>query len=220
MCGRFANNLTWSQIHKLYRLTLPKAAPNLRARYNIAPTQSVPVVRATGQGRELVELRWGLIPFWAKPDFKSYSTINARSETLAQRPTFREPFKKRRCLVPVSGFYEWKKDGKAKQPYYITLAGQQPMTFAGLWDMWDGPDGLIESFTIITTVANDFMAQVHNRMPVILDDSEWQTWLEADTPAKELDNLLNPYGGDMEAWPVSTKVNSPKNQGAELIESI
>lgn len=198
--------------------------PNLEARYNIAPTQAAPVVRRTPSGRQLALLRWGLIPSWAKDSKFAASTINARAETVAEKPAFREALKSRRCLVIADGFYEWKTETGGKQPYLFARKDDRPMAFAGLWERWEkGPrenePGPIESFTIIVTSSNDLVRTVHDRMPVILDPADFDAWLDAERhePAQVLD-LLKPYpADDMKAEPVSRKLNNVRNEGAEIL---
>ena len=198
--------------------------------YNIAPTTHQPIVRLerdTGD-RELVLARWGLVPFFAKDlaRFKGFSTINARAETVQTAATWREPFKKRRCLVPVDGFYEWKtlgtpgpKGKPAKQPYSITVAGKQPFAFAGLWDAWKDKDGgWLQSFAIITTDANEAMSAVHTRMPVILPERDWVRWLAREYDAPPPVDLLRPYDSDaMRLEPCNAAVGNVRNNGPEML---
>jgi len=224
MCGRFTHRLTWQQLYDLYRLTAPRPdprqrEPDLKPRYNVAPTQMVPIVRLDPAGqREIAMLRWGLIPFWAKDDKIGYKTINARAETVATAPSFRAAFKKRRCLVPANGFYEWKKveDG-SKQPYLIGVRDGSPFSFAGLWERWDKGEAPVETFTIITGEPNSLVADLHNRMPVILDPDDYDAWLmAADTAIPQA--LLQPFPAQlMQAYPVSKRVNSPKNDTPDMI---
>jgi len=216
MCGRYTNALTWRQIVELYRITQPgpEAAPNLAPRYNLAPTQIAPVVRPLPDGgRELALLRWGLVPFWAKDAKIASQCINARAETVATKPAFREAFKRRRCLVPADGFYEWKlaADGK-KQPYRIVMQDGSPMTFAGLWEANVGLG--IESFTIVTTTPNETLAPLHDRMPVILAPEDHDAWLD---PSRDEAPLLRPYLGSMRFYPVSRYVSTARNEGPECV---
>lgn len=211
MCGRYTHLLSWRQIHDLYRLTAPKEPPRLPLRYNACPTQELPVIVQGNGGRELRMMRWGLIPYWSKDGGKPYSTINARAESVRTKPAFREPFRRRRCLVPVSGFFEWRPEGRYKQPYYITLA-DGPMTFAGLWDRWNGPQGPVETYTIVTTTAAPEIAHLHDRMPVILPQQAWDLWLDPDSPLELVEQLLQPWtAGGFAFHPVSRAVNSPSN---------
>jgi putative SOS response-associated peptidase YedK len=216
MCGRF---LLQAPVDVLQRAFGFEERPNLRPRYNIAPTQAVPIVRRNdGGGRELALVRWGLIPAWAKEAGIGSRLINARSETMAEKPAFRSAFRKRRCLVPADGFYEWRKPegGGPKQPMLIRRRGEGPFAFAGLWERWRGPEGEVETCTILTTEANSILAPIHDRMPVILDPASYDRWLDpAQTGAEE---LLRPCpDGWLEAFPVSTRVNNVRNDAAELI---
>jgi len=217
MCGRFTNLLSWREIVELYEITNTDFRPNLAPRYNVAPSQNVPIVKA---GRELAVARWGLIPFWAKDAKIGYRTINARAETVTEKPAFRNAFNARRCLVPASGFYEWQaRESESKQPWYIRGRDGAPLTFAGLWERWQGPDGTVESCTIIVTEANARMRRLHHRMPVILDAADFDAWL--DPAAVDGQTLLRPCFDDLlEAWPVSTHVNRPVNDDARCIEPL
>ena len=206
----------------------PTGLPEFGPRYNIAPSQDIPVVRVAAEGgrmpvRELVLVRWGLIPGWAgEPDIGLH-TINARCETADTKPAFRASFKRRRCLVPADGFYEWKAmPGGKKQPYHITArpaSGMAPsptlFAMAGLWDRWEPKEGgaAIESCTILTTAANDFMAGIHNRMPVIVRPEEWGRWLDPEEDPRRLKELCRPYPAHLHAaMAVSRLVNSPRNE--------
>ena len=205
--------MPWSELVKLYRI---HDRPNLRPRYNIAPTQDVLAVRLDSAGKqEAVQLRWGLIPSWAKEEKIAYSTINARAETVASKPAFREAFKRRRCLIGADGYYEWKAEGGVKQPYRITLDPEHPFSFAGLWEHWEKEDTVVESCTIIVTNANDLTKDIHDRMPVILDPADYDRWLNGAAG----EELLKPYPSEkMARYPVSRAVGSVKNTGPELIE--
>jgi putative SOS response-associated peptidase YedK len=178
MCGRYSLRLSWSDLVKIYGLS-SRTALNLQERYNIAPTQDVPIVRRAADGsREIVLARWGLIPPWSKGPDSKVTMINARSETVAEKPAYREAFRRRRCLVPADGFYEWQKVTGGRQPWHFVVidpdhvgdggGGDGPMTFAGLWESWKGPAGEVTSFTIIVTDANELVRPVHDRMPVIV----------------------------------------------------
>ena len=208
--------MPWSELVKLYRV---HDRLNLEPRYNIAPTQDILAIRLDKEGQqEAIQLRWGLLPFWAKDEKISYSTINARAETVAQKPAFRDAFTKRRCLIPADGYYEWKKleDG-SKQPYRITLKPEQPFSFAGLWEHWEKDDKMIESCTIIVTDANTLTKDIHGRMPVILDPADYDAWLDGT----KAENLLRSYPSEkMARYPVSRTVGNVKNTGPELIEPI
>ena len=189
-------------------------------RYNIAPSQDAPVIRHGESGREITLMHWGLIPHWSKESKLKYSTINARAETVDQKPVYRTPFKRSRCLVPASGFYEWKKAEGGKQPYLIK-SKTGLMAFAGLWDHWQGEGGAIDSFSIIVTDANRKVMPIHDRMPVILDENDYSAWLDPKTQVEDLKSLLIPFNDeDIELQPVSKRVNSPRNDDPECIQAI
>ena len=174
-----------------------------------------------GEGRELALLRWGLVPSWAKDPSIGNRMINARAETVATKPSYRAAFKRRRCLVPADGYYEWKKTGKAKQPYLIRLQDERPFAMAGLWESWQDAGGAaLQTFTIITTEANEATCDIHNRMPVILSPGDYPLWLDPEFErAEQLQELLQPYDSHaMRLDPVSTYVNSPRNDSPECIE--
>lgn len=222
MCGRFASKLTRQQLHDLYGIAAPGQPPGQldpTPRYNIAPTQIVPVVRLNSAGRrELALLRWGLIPFWSKDAKIAYRTFNARAETIATAPAFRAAFKKRRCLVPASGFYEWRKLDDGKQPYFIGLRDGAPFAFAGLWERWDKGEAPVETFSIITGEPNSLVAPLYDRMPVILDPDDYDAWLTAtDTAIPQA--MLQPFPAQlMTAYSVSKRVNNAKNDDAAVLE--
>jgi len=218
MCGRYTLTVSARVLAGVF--DVPEMA-GLQPRYNIAPTQPVVIVRATEAGdREMKTVRWGLIPFWAKEAKIGARMINARGETAASKPAFRAAVKSRRCLVPADGFYEWMKIGSGKQPHLIRFTDQRPFAFAGLWECWRPADGEpVESCTIITTTPNDLVTQIHDRMPVILPESALAEWLAPEPMAPpRLEQLLIPNSPDeMEAFPVSTRVNKPGNDDAECI---
>jgi putative SOS response-associated peptidase YedK len=222
MCGRYTQLRSWPELVELYNITRVGPPPNLPARYNVAPTQNVPIVRRPEDagGRELVLARWGLIPFWAKDAKIGTRTINARAETVAEKPSFREAFKRRRCLVVADGFYEWqKRTGGQKQPYFISVASEAPFAFAGLWETWNDPEGgRVESCTIIVTEANEALRPIHDRMPVILRPDGFDPWLDA-APG-DARAMLQPFAGDMTLYPVSTRVNNVRNDDAGCMERI
>ena len=219
MCGRFTLLIPGEELAATFNLPQP---PTLAPRYNIAPTQPVAAVRlhpGTGQ-RELTHLHWGLIPFWADDPGIGSRMINARSETVGEKPSFRAAYRYRRCLIPASGFYEWQKQNGHKQPYYVHHAEGDLLAFAGLWEHWQGDDGSeIESCTILTTQPNDVVRPIHNRMPVILEPADYGVWLQSDgSNQDELQHLLRPAPEEMlEAYPISTYVNRPQNEGPECI---
>lgn len=221
MCGRFTLRAPASTVAEQFGLL---DVEPLQPRFNIAPTQSVAAVRRVPESdqpaRQLVLLKWGLVPSWAKDVKIGNSLINARAESVAEKPAFRAAFRRRRCLVVADGFYEWQRAGSKKQPYFIRLADDRPFAFAGLWEFWEGPDhSALETGTLITTDANELMEPIHNRMPVILAPDDYDRWLDpAIQKPDQLQPLLRPYPSDaMLAYPVSTHVNSPRNEDAKCI---
>ncbi len=211
MCGRFTLFEPDKVLAKEFGVSVFPPRP---PRYNIAPSQSVAVVRATpaGSGREIALLRWGLIPSWSKDPAIANRLINARAETASQKPSFRNAFKRHRCLIPTSGFYEWLRRERGKQPYFVRMRDGHPFAFAGLWDRWESPDeGAVETCAILTTAANDVLAPIHDRMPVILPPAEYARWL--DPSLKDTDSLaplLVPFPPEeMVAFPVNPRVNAP-----------
>jgi len=223
MCGRYLLTTPGEVLAELFEID---EKPRLEPRYNIAPTQEVPIVRLRDGGRrELAHVHWGLVPFWARERAIGNRLINARGETLAEKPSFRDSFKKRRCLIPASGFYEWQKVDGRKQPWLLKVRGELPFAFAGLWSIWkdrEATDGsVLESCTIVTTTPNELAAAVHDRMPVILPYGQHDAWLEPEAKPDALSALLAPYPADeMEAWPVSTWVNNPRNEDPACVEPI
>ncbi|MFG0330628.1 MAG: SOS response-associated peptidase [Phycisphaerales bacterium] len=238
MCGRFALMTMPEVLADIFELSeIPRA---LTPRYNIAPTQPTGVIRLDRESRErrLDLLHWGLIPFWAKDPAIGNRMINARSETVATKPAYKNAFKRRRCLVPADGFYEWKKlsatEARAaglttkspKQPVFIHMADEAPFALAGLWEHWQDPKGSgseIDSFTILTTEANELCRDVHDRMPVIIDRDHYERWLDTDSSedSNSIDDLLRPYPSElMDRRPVSTRVNRPQNDDASLVERV
>jgi len=219
MCGRFALIASAPRLARLLGLVqVPEMAP----RYNIAPSQPVAAVRATPDGaRRMDMLRWGLIPAWAKGPKPDYRMINAKAETLAERPAFRVAFRRRRCLIPADGFYEWQRLKDRKQPFYISRRDDDPLAFAGLWEQWSGDgDPVVESCTIMTTTANETVAPVHERMPVILEPGDFERWLDPSLgDVRLLQPLLRPWDPEaLQALPVSSFVNSPRNEGPRCIQ--
>lgn len=220
MCGRFLLNAPLEALEAQFEAV---AGADFAPRFNIAPTQAVPVVKETAIGRVITLHHWGLIPSWAKDPALGGRLANARGETVAEKPSFRTAFRRRRCLVPASGFYEWQvRAGGSKQPYLIQSATGGILAFAGLWERWEGPDGCLESCTIITTVANAFMAPVHDRMPVILAAGEYQAWLDPQTQDwARLQRLLRPCPEDaLRMHPVGARVGNVRNEGPELTEPL
>ncbi|MCB9946247.1 MAG: SOS response-associated peptidase [Rhodospirillaceae bacterium] len=216
MCGRYLITSPLEAILEMFAVD-PADRPNLEPRFNLAPTQQAPVVRRGDDGaRHLALLRWGLIPHWAKDVKIGARLINARAETAATAPAFRESARRRRCLVVADGFFEWQKQGKAKQPFLIRRRDNRPMAFAGLWSAWTDPQGArLETFTIITTAADAMMAAIHDRMPLILPSAAWPAWL--DPSPIDIATLGPADGAEMTAVPISTRVNSVKNDDAEVI---
>jgi putative SOS response-associated peptidase YedK len=214
MCGRYTLTASAEAIKGAFQLaTIP---PEVQPRYNIAPTQPAPVV--LGQAvRQMLMMQWGLVPSWAKDASGASKLINARAETIDEKPSFKASFARRRCLVVVDGFYEWGKDGT---PYYLYFADRRVFALAGLWDVWKPKDGEpLQSFTIITTEPNDYIRPLHHRMAVILDPSDYAVWLDEGADVVTLKSLLKPYApDDMRHHAVSPIVNSARVEGAELIE--
>ncbi|BBK30668.1 putative SOS response-associated peptidase YedK [Stella humosa] len=216
MCARYSITTAPEAIARLFRTAGP--LPNLPPRYNLAPTQSAPVVRPGGEGRRLDLLRWGLIPSWSKGPDARFSMINARADTLAVKPAYRNALRERRCLVPADGFYEWQGAGKAKRPMRMVRPDRAPFAFAGLWERWQPADGspAVESFTIVTTDANDRLRPIHDRMPVILDEADWDRWLAG--PADAVTGLLRPApDAALVAYPVSQRVGNVRNDDPDLL---
>jgi putative SOS response-associated peptidase YedK len=221
MCGRFTQASDSEIIVRVF--DLPEK-PDLAPRYNIAPTQDVAAVREAESGaRELVHLHWGLIPSWAKERAMGARMINARAETLAEKPAFRSAFRARRCLIVADGFYEWQKLGTRKQPHFVGFRDGRPFAFAGLWERWRGEGSeQVESCTIVTTEANELLAPIHDRMPVIVDPDDFALWIDpSQKDTDRLAGLLRPYPpGSLQAYPVSLLVNSPANDTAACRERL
>ncbi len=216
MCGRFALKNPQA-LKAAFDL---KEMPELPPRYNIAPAQDIAIIRADPGGRYLSLAHWGLIPAWAKAADSSYSTINARAETVDTKPSFRAPFKRHRCIIPADGFYEWHEEGGIKIPHHIGRQDGAPLALAGLWDVWKGPQGEVTSCTIIVTEANAFMKPLHDRMPVILAPQDYARWLDPDNhDTASLKQLLAPAPEDwLTEWPVSRALNNPRHEGPDCVE--
>lgn len=221
MCGRYTLTITPEMLRTLVNF---ETTPNLQPRYNIAPTQMAPVVRAIeGGGAPRIDmLRWGLIPSWSKDMTVASKLINARGETVAEKPSFRDAYRERRCLIPVDGFYEWRREGETKQPYRIGFRGGKPFVFAGLWESWTAPEGAenagetIETYTIVTTDANEKLAPIHHRMPVIVDPADFDRWLTGDPV--DAANVIRAFPpDDMAFYRVSTHVNNVRNDDEDCI---
>jgi putative SOS response-associated peptidase YedK len=225
MCGRARLSSDVSEIKLVFSIPPHRPTPNTAPSWNVAPTDPLPVVRydTRASERALDAMRWGLVPFWAKDIKVGFANINAKAEGIEGKPAFREAFQRRRCLVPVDNFYEWKKTAVGKQPYAIALADRRLMALAGLWETWRSPAGeRVRSFAIITTTPNELCAELHNRMPVVLKPAAWPAWLgEEPTDAPKLKALLAPYPSEeMVAWPISPRVGNVKNNDPSLIEPI
>lgn len=219
MCGRY---MLTSPVEALRQLFLFEQRPNLPPRFNIAPTQDVPIVRWNRERteRELALVRWGLVPFWAKDLKIGARMINARAETVATLPAFREAYRQRRCLIPADGFFEWQKVGKARQPFLIKRRDGAPFALAGLWERWRAPgdDKSLHSCTIITTSANELVAPLHDRMPVILAPDDHDRWLDLESDGRP---VLKPCPAAwLETYPVSPRVNRPQNDDAACIQPL
>lgn len=220
MCGRFAFQVTSEQLAKYFDLA-NEAEPV--ARFNVAPSQPAPVVRLDREGQpKFSEIRWGLIPFWAKDKTLGARMINARAETIAQKPAYRAPFQRRRCLVLATGFYEWQATATGKVPNYFSHEDGRPLAFAGLWDRWQEPaGGAIDSCTIVTVPAEGVVKPIHHRMPLILAASQQRGWMDRDTAATKLEEWLQAkFAPPLQCWPVSPTVNDPRNDGPELTQPV
>lgn len=221
MCGRFTQTRTWAELLDLYGIAESLTPSNFPARYNVAPTQNIAVVRKQPKSgeRELVTLRWGLVPSWAKEIGIGARMINARAETVHEKPAFRDAFRKRRCLVVADGFFEWQAQPRGpKQPYFITAADGHPFAFAGLWEEWWSPESnLVETCTIITTEATPDLRPVHHRMPVILTPERFDAWLEGASGSRDARALLVPYDGELSFRPVGRRVNNVGNDDSGCI---
>jgi putative SOS response-associated peptidase YedK len=216
MCGRFAFYSPREAVLAVFGIELPFEP---EPRYNIAPTQPVVALRSGTDGEpEGVLLRWGLVPFWARDPAIGNRLINARAESLAEKPSFRAAWRKRRCVILASGFYEWRRQGSGKTPYFIARPDERPIGFAGLWERWDKGESPLETCTIITTGANRTLGDIHDRMPVILPPDALRIWIDPAQPLETVGQLLQPAPDDLlAAREVSRAVNSPAHEGPELI---
>ena len=220
MCGRFTKKSSKEELRKRFGFDDTSECSLFEARYNIAPSQEQPVLIVSQDKRIVTMMKWGLVPHWSKDPKIGFKMINARSEGIHEKPSFKTPLRKRRCLVMADGFYEWHKvNNKTKIPYYFRLKSGEPFAFAGLWDIWEKEGQTLKTFTIITTTPNELMEPIHDRMPVILNRSDEGMWLDPEIkkPSDVL-TLLKPYASkEMECFRVSTIVNSPKNDVPECV---
>ena len=222
MCGRYSLTVTPDELYRLFGID---DKLNLQPRFNVAPTQAAPVVRKNGAEKNMDMLRWGLIPPWSKDASIASKLINARGETVAEKSSFRSAYESRRCLVPVDGFYEWRTEGGKKQPFRIGFREGKPFAFAGLWESWTVPEGLedtgdtVETFTIVTTNANPKLVPIHHRMPVIVDPSDYDLWLNG--APDDAANVIRAFPPDeMAFYRVSTRVNNVRNDDESCIEPL
>ena len=219
MCGRFTQKMAWREIHTLYRMPERTMPVNLRPRYNGCPTQDFAACRVDeSRTRTITKLRWGLVPAWAKDPKMSVRLINARAETVHEKRAFRSAFRRRRCLIPADGWLEWRKEGNLKQPYFISSSSGNPLSFAGLWECWSKGIETIESFTILTTGACAALNDIHHRQPAIIKTVDCDEWLEPGTDTERLLEMVRaPRAGPFNRWPVSTRVNSARNDDPDLL---
>ena len=217
MCGRFALKAPKAELIDHFDL----AACDYPIRYNIAPGTNIPVIRRSPEGQRVLHLlRWGLIPHWAKDPTIGARLNNARSESVTEKPAFRDAFRRRRCLVPADGFYEWKAEGKIKQPFYFSAVSGTPLALAGVWESWTAPDGtIVRTVCLLTTQANALMAPVHDRMPVIVGKEHWGAWL--GDPVENVVALMKPCASEnLQAWAVDRRVGRSGEDDAALVVSI
>lgn len=220
MCGRFTLEASPDLLAKIFGLS---SLPDISSRYNIAPSQQVAVVRNLGGENHLDFLKWGLVPSWADDETIGYKLVNARSETVFEKNSFKRPIRSRRCLVPASGYYEWMHADEGAVPYYISMANGSPMAFAGIWEQWKCPDhAILETCAILTTASNSLMQKIHDRMPVILHPDEYSLWLDREmSDPIRLQPLFKPYPSDVMCYhPVSSAVNNPRNDTPDCIAQL
>jgi putative SOS response-associated peptidase YedK len=220
MCGRFTLHTPEPLLREIFGVE--HSAPlDLKPRYNIAPSQPVPIIRDTESGREMVMVKWGLIPRWSKEPKTKYPTINARIETVAEKPTYRTPFKHQRCLIPADGFYEWKVVDGRKVPHHIRMKNGGPFALAGLWDHWEGGGESLESCSIIVMPANEVMKPLHERMPAIIAPADYDRWMDPKVTDKAeiMDSLDSTPSSQLVTYPISPWVNSPKHDDERCIEA-
>lgn len=219
MCGRYALNTSAQELIDHFQLVRCSDFP---IRFNIAPSASVPVIRQSPDGDRVADLlRWGLVPHWAKDPTIGAKLNNARAESVMEKPSFQSAYQRRRCLIPASGFYEWQAvpGEPRKQPWFIHLRSGEPMAMGGLWESWKDPSGeIVRTFCVVTTEANQIMAPIHDRMPVLIGAKSWSRWLDPSIPGSALAGMLNPFPAElMEAWKVSRRVSNARDEGEELI---
>tara|TARA_A100001037_G_scaffold304465_1_gene341342 strand:+ start:2535 stop:3203 length:669 start_codon:yes stop_codon:yes gene_type:complete len=220
MCGRYTQYATWDELVAYFDM-IPTQAPNLKARYNVAPTQDAPVVRLGTSGRKLSSIRWSLVPSWSKEPRSKYNLINARLESASEKPSFRSAFKSRRCLVPADGWYEWKTEEDGKQPYYIQPEEERLFAFAGIWERWDGAEGAFDSFAILTTEALEPLQLIHHRMPVVITDRDrFGAWIDPETPQGDLHGLLDMSDITFKHVAVNRAVNNARHDAPDCIEPL
>jgi len=220
MCGRFTLFAAPEKIFLHFRLS---SAEDFAPRYNIAPMQTIPCIICDAMGKRTMQFfRWGLIPHWAEDSAVGARLINARSETVSTKPAFRSAFKRRRCLIPSTGFFEWKREGKQKLPHFIGMKNKEPFAFAGIWERWTDPDGrAVDTCAILTTASNDLVGLIHNRMPVILKPEDYGRWIDTAVSPESLEALLVPYPADlMKTCEVSRLVNDARCDAPECIQFV
>lgn len=218
MCGRYALKVRPAELITHFHLDECEDFP---PRYNIPPGTDIPVIRYSPEGKRVLHLlRWGLVPHWAKDPTIGTKLNNARGESVSEKPSFRDAFKRRRCLIPADGFYEWKTEGDIKQPYYVSLKSGAPMAMGGLWESWRRPDGeILRTCCVITTGPNGVMKPIHDRMPVIIEPEHWQEWLTA--PPEVVGDLIAPYTAEaMQAWAVDRRVSRSNEEGPALVAPV
>lgn len=220
MCGRYTLTTPLDELVSVF--DVPEVGFRYEPRYNVAPTQTAPVVARDDEGRRMGLMRWGLVPFWADNPVIGNKLINARSETASEKPAFRSAFRRRRCLVPADGFYEWRREGEGKVPYWIHRPDRRPFALAGLWERWEPEDAEpLFTYTILTREATPGLKEIHSRMPVLLPEDRRREWLDRDAGPEALDALLDEASGpELEYHPVSTLVNSPSNDAPGCIEPV
>ena len=221
MCGRITQDLNLKTLFTKYRLSPATPALNLAPRYNGCPTQDFVACRREGEERTLEKLRWGLVPMWAKDLKIGAKMINARSETVHEKPAFRSAFRRRRCVIPVNGWFEWRREGAEKQPYWIRPENAEVFSLAGLWECWDKGEEPVETFTVLTTSVSPALADIHHRQPVIVEDGYVDEWLDPASPADRVVEMARAAcEGPFDRWPVSRAVNSARNNAPELLLSV